>query len=116
MSEEGQKRLPRFKRANAGRLQITDRDISILTYVHKYHFLSSNHIASLAGGSSQQIRRRLQLLFHNGYLERPKAQLDYFAQSGTQPMVYGLGTKGAQLISKYNKRAEGARDWSYKNK
>lgn len=50
------------------------------------------------GGSRQQLLRRLQRLFHHGYLQRPRAQLDYFYRGGSQTMVYGLGKKGIGLL------------------
>ena len=50
------------------------------------------------GGSRQQLLRRLQRLFHHSYLERPRAQLDYFYRGGSQAMVYGLGRKSIGLL------------------
>jgi hypothetical protein len=92
-------RLPRFKHANiVPSINITDRDCSILRLVHKHRLLRSNHIVALIGGSSQQLLRRLQLLYHHGYLERPRAQLDYYHRGGSRQIVYGLGTKGATSV------------------
>src|ERR1043165_3474937 len=92
-------RLPRFERAsNAGFIELTTRDQSIFQLVHRYRFLRSTHFVSLLGESAQPIVRRLQLLYHNGYLERPRAQLDYYHLSGSRPIVYGLGNKGAALL------------------
>jgi hypothetical protein len=54
----------------------------------------------LLGGSQQQILRRLQLLYQHGYLERPRAQLEYFGKGGSRPIVYGMGKKGGQLLQK----------------
>lgn len=53
---------------------------------------------ALLGGSRQTVLRRLQRLYHAGYLERPRAQLDYFSQGGSRTIVYGLGRKGAKLL------------------
>src|SRR5207253_1223683 len=66
--------------------------------VYRHRFLQSSDIAKLVGGSQQQILRRLQLLFHHGYLTRPRAQLDYYTKGGSQEIVYGLGNKGAKLL------------------
>jgi hypothetical protein len=44
--------------------------------------------------------RRLKLLYHHGYLERPRAQLEYYGRGGSRPMVYGLGSRGAKLLEK----------------
>jgi len=46
----------------------------------------------------QSIIRRLQLLYHHGYLERPSAQIDYYRQGGSHHIIYGLGNKGGMLL------------------
>jgi hypothetical protein len=94
-------RLPRFARASpVAALQITGRDREIIQLVHQHRFLRSSHIISLVSGSSQQVLRRLKLLYHHGYLERPRAQLEYFHRGGSRPIVYGLGNKGVALLKK----------------
>jgi hypothetical protein len=91
-------RLPRFQRSSEIRsLRLTDRDLNVLRQLGKHKFLRSNHFASLLPGSRQQIIRRLQSLYHHGYLQRPRCQIDYF-QSGSRPIVYGLGHKGVALL------------------
>jgi hypothetical protein len=77
---------------------LTPRDAEIVRLVARHRFLRSTHIISLAGGSPQQLLRRMQLLFHHGYLERPRAQLDYFYQGGSKAMVYGLGKEGGAVL------------------
>lgn len=93
-------RLPRFRRAveAVARMQLTRRDQAIIALVHQHRFLRSSHITALIGDSSPQLLRRLHLLFHHGFLERPRAQIDYYHQGGSRPMVYGLGNKGAELL------------------
>ena len=48
-------------------------------------------------GSQQQVLRRLQLLYHHGFLERPLCQIDYY-QNGSHRMVYGIGRKAAPVL------------------
>jgi hypothetical protein len=92
-------RLPRFERAHPDRfIQLTARDRQIIRFIYLHRFLRSSHIVSLLRDSSQPILRRLQLLYHHCYLERPRAQLDYYHLSGSRPIVYGLGNKGAALL------------------
>jgi DNA-binding Lrp family transcriptional regulator len=79
-------------------MQLTERDREIIRHVHRHRFLRSSHIVSLLGSSPQQVLRRLQLLFHHGYLERPRAQIDYYHQGGSRHIAYGLGDKGAALL------------------
>ena len=95
----GKKRSPRFKRAlPKAAIRLTERDHNIVRLVHRHRFLRSVHIVNLVDGSHQQILRRLQLLYQHGYLERPKAQLEYFGNGGSSPMVYGLGKKGGKFL------------------
>lgn len=92
-------RLPRFNRVpNLPPIQLTIRDREIIGQLHRNRFLSSSHILSLTGGSPQQTLRRLQLLYHHGFLERPRAQIDYYHRGGSRHIVYGLGNKGAAVV------------------
>ncbi len=104
-------RLPRFRRASAApNFALTERDRQILRLVHRHRFSRSSHVAAAIAGSCQQILRRLQLLYHHGYLERPRAQLDYYHCGGSREIIYGLGDKGAREIGVPPGR------WSEKNR
>ena len=104
-------RLPRFKRADAvAPMQLTARDHEIIRLVHRHRFLRSPQIVALLGEGSRAVLRRLQLLYHHGYLERPRAQLDYYHQGGSRHIVYGLGNRGALLL-----KVESL-NWSDKNR
>jgi hypothetical protein len=50
------------------------------------------------GDSPQRILRRLQSLYHHGFLERPRIQIEYYHQGGSRQIIYGLGRKGASLL------------------
>ena len=94
-------RLSRFKRSAAVvPIRLTERDREIIRLVHRHRFLRSTQIMALIGGSSQQLLRRLKLLYHHGFLDRPRAQLDYYHQGGSRHIVYGLGNKGRALLQK----------------
>lgn len=92
-------RLPRFNRATeVAPMQLEERDRQIIRLVHRHRFLRSDQIVTLMGGSQQQLLRRLKLLYHHGYLERPRAQLQYYERGGSHKMAYGLGSKGGSLL------------------
>lgn len=101
-----QRRRPRFRRSEnpppLGR--ITERDLAILREVDRNRFLRSTHILALFSSSRSNDKRvlnRLSVLFHNGYLDRPPAQLDQHRQNGGSPrMIYGLARKGAVVLDK----------------
>lgn len=108
-------RLPRFKRSpEIPALKLTDRDREILKHVHRHRFLRSDHIVALATGSRQQVLRRLQRLYHHGYLDRPRCQIDYF-QSGSHHMAYGLGNKGAAWLKRELALPFHQLNWKQKN-
>lgn len=108
-----EKRTPRFQRAAVAAMQLTERDRAIIRLVHRHRFLSSRQIIALIGDSQLQVLRRLKLLYHHGFLERPRAQLQYFDAPGTRPIVYGLSAKGGMLL----KQALGDSSlWSEKNR
>ena len=113
----GSPRLPRFKRACAvDAIRITDRDREIVRLVHRFRFLRSSHICLLIPGSPQQLLRRLKLLYHHGFLERPRAQLDYYHKGGSSHMVYGLGNKGVALLRRDLVPGIGQVRWGEKNR
>lgn len=92
------RRKPRFTRVRQANFLLQSRDFAILRHVYKHRFLTSRHIAALVSGSEQGVLRRLQKLFHGGYLDRPACQLRPW-KIGTEPLVYGLGRKGANALS-----------------
>ena len=79
-------------------MQLEQRDCQIIRLVQRHRFLRSDQIVTLVGGSQQQILRRLKLLYHHGYLERPRAQLDSYYRPGSRYIAYGLGSKGETLL------------------
>jgi len=89
-------RRPRFKRAKTRHFELTERDRSILADVERFGLLTSADIEALyPEGSPQNLRRRLQLLFHAKYLDRPRSPLT----EGNQPFVYSIGSAGASLLA-----------------
>lgn len=110
-------RLPRFSRSTAvAPIELTDRDRDIIRLVHRHRFLRSPQIAALMGDHSQQLSRRLQLLYHHGYLERPRAQIDYYHQGGTRHIIYGLGNKGGALLQRELDVPPPKLSWGEKNR
>jgi hypothetical protein len=108
-------RKPRFKRAKVRPFAVQERDLDIIKQVYKHRFLTSEHIAALIDGSGQGILRRLQLLYHAGYLDRPREQIKPY-HAGSTAMVYGIGNKGADYLSQALNVPRSKVDWTSKNR
>ena len=110
-------RHPRFRRAEKfASMDLTERDAQILRAVNRHRFLRSRQIADLVGGSRQQVLRRLQRLYHHGYLERPRCQLDYYQQPGSRSITYGLASRGAAHLRRVDDIPFSRLDWTSRNR
>jgi len=109
------KRKKRFVRDNSVQIQITKRDIEILKLIYTHRLMTSDQIISLAGKKRKSILKRLHLMFHAGFLDRPKSQLLTFGNNS--PMIYAIGNRGAEIIAKeYNDPSVLKINWTEKNK
>jgi hypothetical protein len=97
-------------------IRLTNRDREIIRLVERFRFVRSSHICSLIPGSQQQLLRRLKLLYHHGFLERPRAQIDYYHRGGCRHIVYGLGNKSATLLKQEHGNTFHEHDWGDKNR
>lgn len=96
-------RRARFERClSIPHIHLTRRDVDILTQLDRHRVLRSRDIAGLVRGSAQQVLRRLQLLFHHGYIDRPRSQIEYFHRGGSQPFIYALSPRGIALLREQN--------------
>ncbi|MEO7998751.1 MAG: replication-relaxation family protein [Gemmatimonadaceae bacterium] len=110
-----QVRRSRFKREETKDIKLNDRDLLILRAVHHHRFLRSTHLIALTGSPEKPLLRRLHLLYHNGFLDRPRVQIDYYHRGGSKPMVYALGDRGADVLSERDGISRGKFRWSQKN-
>ncbi len=108
------RRKKRFRREPEGALQITERDLSIVRQVCRHRFLRSTHLQALVGGG-QGLLRRLAALYHHGYLDRPREQIEFYQNAGSKPMVYALGNQGADLLAAHDGLPRGKVNWTAKN-
>lgn len=111
------KRAPKFRRrpGEVGGLKLQERDVRIIRLLHDFRFINSDQIQALVNGSERGILRRLQKLFHHGFLDRPLSQIVY-PLIGAQKMVYALGDKGADLLAEKFGIDRGKIKWNEKNK
>ena len=110
-------RRPRFRRAaTPPPFRLTEDDVAIIRHIARHRFLRSTHIAALVGRSLDRTNDRLLRLFHAGYVDRPRAQLDRFPTSGTAPMLYALADRGARLLHQRGELVSAPVAWSRKNR
>ena len=110
-------RRPRFRRApNSTAFRVTSDDIAIIRHIARCRFLRSTHIAALVGRSLDRTNDRLCHLFHAGYIDRPRAQLDHYPSAGSAPMVYALADRGARLLRERSGFDLASIEWSRHNR
>src|SRR5438132_4850281 len=110
-------RRPRFRRASEPpAFRVTDDDVEIVRQLARHRFLRSTHIAALVSRSLDRTNDRLSLLFHNGYIDRPRAQLDYYPTNGSSPIAYALADRGARLLIARDGMEFANVAWSRKNR
>lgn len=97
-------------------MRLTDDDMAAIRHVAKHRFLRSTHLIALLQRPSKKFLERLSALYHNGYLDRPRAQLDYYATAGSAPIVYALGNKGAAILAEAHGTEPAKVDWTWKNR
>ena len=110
-------RRARFRRDAPQPIRITQDDIAIVRHVARHRFLRSTHLIQLLERRSpKKMLERLAALYHNSYLDRPRAQLDYYATAGSAPLVYAIGNRGAELLSELDGIPRAKIDWTDKNR
>ena len=84
-------------------MRITERDRAIVRAVYEHRLLSAPQIEALffqsdkPRGRQTSCQRRLQLLFHHGFLDR--ISLPIVLGEGRAPYVYALDELGATLVA-----------------
>jgi hypothetical protein len=119
MSQTSSKRKSRYERVRPiSPFKVTARDREIVKSVYQYRFLTSEQITAIIGGSKQGVSRRLNLLFHSGWLDRPRAQLllpDRLYARCNHSMIYALGKVGAKHLSVELDLPVSTVNWTAKN-
>lgn len=106
-------KFKKFERSKTPpKFRISDIDLKILQDLGDYRFLDARQILALhKEANARTLQRRLQLLFHAGFLDRPSQQFSYIQPSSH--IIYALAKKGAKLIFS-DRRAEA--NWAKNNK
>ena len=104
MADSPKRYIPSYKRsAEPPPMRLTARDRNIILAVYRYRLLSAHQVEALLfrsekpHGKRTVCQRRLQLLYHHGFLERLPSPI--FLGEGRQPYVYALARRGADLLA-----------------
>jgi hypothetical protein len=95
-----QKRFKLFQRDRwlKPTFEFTKRDLEILKLIYEYRFLTAEHLSLLLEINYKTIIKRLQRLFHWGFLDRPKSQMaDYILKR--HKLIHTLGKKGVEILT-----------------
>ena len=84
--------------------------------VARHRLIRSTHIAATVGRSLDRTNDRLMRLFHAGYIDRPRAQLDRFPSSGSARYIYALADRGVRLLRDVDGVVFRNTEWSRKNR
>jgi len=93
-------RLPRYKRAaNPPPMQLMPRDERIVQWVYDLRFSTQEQLQQLlfSASTASSCKRRLTLLYHNGYLDRRLLPLR--SRFGANRAAYCLDRKGKELLA-----------------
>lgn len=105
-------RLPRNRRAaNPPPMQLTERDVRILRLVGDFRYMTREQVEKLEFSPTtvSYCKRRLSLLFHNGYLERRFLPLR--EAFGAALAYYVLDQRGVEVLMKVHARTREELDW-----
>ncbi len=92
-----------MSRAGVGkRIELSPRDLELLTLLGRYRYLRSNFLYAFLGGASEKrFKERLGHLYHDGgYINRPSQQWE-FANCRYMPAVYELDRAGERVLREY---------------
>ena len=107
-------RRPHFRRHDPQPFVIQDDDIAIVRFVYEGRFRRSTDICKfMSHRPAKKILERLAVLYHNGALDRPAAQRDYFSANKRRPAyIYAIGSRGAALLAEVDGIEMPKTDWS----
>ncbi len=78
-------------------MALTPRDLDIFTLLNRYRYLRSSFVHAFVGGNKIALIKRLGMLYHDGYLDRPAQQWQAI-NARYMPAVYELGEKAAKVL------------------
>jgi hypothetical protein len=93
------RRTSRWYRGSTKPVQLTPRDLGILSLLQRYRYASTEHIHAFVGGQKNRLQERLARLYRepNCYINRPAQQRQYF-NANYRPILYELDQNGERAL------------------
>lgn len=91
------KRRARTKQGNPRKRILSKRDIKILKLLNEFRYLPADDIHAYVGGSYEGVRRALNALYRDAYLNRPHQQREN-ANANYAKLIYELDTAGRTVL------------------
>src|SRR3990167_3314084 len=91
------KRRARTKQGKPRRRVLSKRDIEILKLLNEFRYLPANDVHAHVGGSYEGVRRALNALYRDGYINRPHQQREN-ANANYVNLIYELDTAGRTVL------------------
>ena len=102
---------------NPPRMVTTERDRRILDFAHQHRLISTEHIFTLLGATSQgqvrKVRKRLRLLYDHRFLDLPPLQTLDHRRKGSVPKVYALARNCPPLFIRGTQGDPIGGEWQY---
>jgi len=85
-------------------VQLSPRDLDILSLLQRYRYASTEHVHAFVGGQKNRLQERLARLYRepNCYLNRPAQQRQYF-NANYRPIIYELDHNGERALRQYGR-------------
>lgn len=96
-------------------IRLQARDVEMMREIAVHRFLDTKQIMTLFPGAKTNLLRRLQYLFHHGFLDRPVQQQAIYFKSRNH-LIYALGNKGADCLFAETPELRGRANWQIRNR
>ena len=77
---------------------INDLDVELFLHLDEYRWLHSHHLVDFSGRNKTAVYRRLNRLYHAGYIDRIKNPTNYYPGPGSEPYYLALDNEGARIL------------------
>ena len=89
-----------YVRAPRHEVVIHPSDVEYFLWLEEFPFLHAHHLVDLTRRHEKAVYRRLNRLYHAGYIDRVRNPENYYTGAGSEPCYLVLDNKGARILEK----------------